>query len=273
LNEDAMTSHRENLDAVLADLPRATRRALKKAILRDADRCGICREPYPHAGRTWTGLLSDGAAATACERCVGRLRTIYGGGLYLSKRYPCAEALVNSRKTAGGESPFRVSAVELEVRLAETQRLLRQEEAGYAARHRLTCRRAGLPETGLDHHFLNRGEPWREDDRIWFEEHPDRSFRMRKAFPGEIEELERANGDRFPESEGRRPVVVVCQTEPGSRVRAPCLLPADVPVLDMESVVETMFEHCRRGERQFHLSGIIEEAMALERRRAELQAQ
>jgi hypothetical protein len=268
-----VTSHQENLNAVLADLPRPTRRALKKAILRDADRCGVCREPYPHAARTWTGLLADGKAATACERCVGRLRTIYGGGLHLSKRYPGAEELVNIWKAAAGESRRRVSVAEIEVGLAEMQRLLRQEEADYAAQQRRACRQAGLPETGPDHYFLNRGEPWREDDRLWFEAHPDRSFRMREVFPGEIEELERVHGERFTESEGRRPVVVVCQAEPGARFRAPCLLPADVPVLDMESVAKTLFEHVRRGERQFHLSGVIEEAMVLESRRAELQPQ
>jgi hypothetical protein len=264
-----VTSHHENLNAALTDLPRPTRRALKKAILRDADRCGICREPYPHAGRTWTGLLADGKAATACERCVGRLKMIYGGGLHLSKRYPGAEELVDIWKTADGESRRRVSVVELEAHLSVLQPLLQQEEV----RHRMICRQIGLSETVLDRQFLNRGESWREDDRIWFEVHPDRSFRMCEVFPGEIEELERAYAKRFPDSEGCRPVVVVCQAEPGARFRAPCLLPADVPVLDRESVAETLFERVRRGERQFHLSGIIEEAIALESLRAELQTQ
>jgi hypothetical protein len=137
----------------------------------------------------------------------------------------------------------------------------------------MICRQIGLSETVLDQQFLNRGEPWREDDRIWFEVHPDRSFRMREVFPGEIEELERANGERFPDSEGCRPVVVVCQAQPGARVRAPFLLPTNLAVIDRESVAETLFEHVRRGNRQFHPDQIIEEAMVLESRRAELQPQ
>jgi hypothetical protein len=268
-----MTSHHGNLDKALANLPRPNRRALKKAILRDADRCGICREPYPHAGRTWAGFLTDGKAATTCQRCVGRLKTIYFGGIHLSKKYPGAEALANSWKNADEESRRRVPAAELETHLTKLQRFLRQEEADYAAQHRRLCRQAGIPETGIDQHFLNRGEPWREDDRIWFEEHPDRSFRMREVFPGEIDELERAYGERYPESDGRRSVIIVCQTQPGARIRAICDLPDHLAVFDRESVAETLFEHVRRGERQFHLSGIIEEAMALESRRAEIPPQ
>jgi hypothetical protein len=69
-------------------------------------------------------LLADGKAATACERCVGRLKMIYFGGIYLSKQYPGAEALANSWKTAEGESRRRVSVAELEAHLSELQPLL-----------------------------------------------------------------------------------------------------------------------------------------------------
>jgi hypothetical protein len=268
-----VTSHHENLDAALANLPRPTRRALKKAILRDADRCGICRGPYPHAGRTWSGLLADGKAATACERCVGRLQAIYFGGIHLSKQYPGAEALANSWKNADGESRRRVPAVELETHLTEMQRLLRQEEAHYAARHRRICQQSGLPETALDRYFVNRGEPWREDDRLWFEAHPDRSFHMREIFPGEFDELERHQALQRPVTDGRRPVIVVCQTQPGERVRVICDLPDHLAVLDLESVAETLFEHVRRGTGEVHPNLIIEEAMALESRRAEIPPQ
>jgi hypothetical protein len=268
-----MTSHRGNLDAALADLPRPARRALKKAILRDSARCGICREPYPHAGRTWSGLLADGKAATACEQCVGRLQAIYFGGIYLSKQYPGTEALANSWEAADGQPRRRVPAIELDTHLAEMQRLLRQEEDEYAARHRRICRQSGLSETALDQRFVNRGEPWREDDRLWFEAHADRSFRMREIFPGEFDELQRHQAIHRPVADGRRPVVVVCQTQPGERVRAICDLPDHLAVVDRESVAETLFEHVRRGTGEIQPNQIIEEAMALESLRAELQPQ
>jgi len=50
--------------------------------------------------------------------------------------------------------------------------------------------------------------PWKEDDRTWFEQSPMRSFRLRRAF---AEEPDIGTADW----------VIICQTEPGRRVRIP----------------------------------------------------
>lgn len=52
---------------------------------------------------------------------------------------------------------------------------------------------------------LDRPTPWSEDDRQWFEAHPDRSHRLRRAYP-----------DEFP---GKEKQAVVRQVAPGQRYR------------------------------------------------------
>ncbi|MGW2600017.1 hypothetical protein [Streptomyces klenkii] len=59
-----------------------------------------------------------------------------------------------------------------------------------------------------------------EDDRIWFDKHPDASVRVREALPGEHDEALLAQG-RGPLQPDERLAVVVVQVVPGRRVRCP----------------------------------------------------
>jgi hypothetical protein len=55
---------------------------------------------------------------------------------------------------------------------------------------------------------ISTGTAWGEDDRAWFEAHPESSHRLRAALPGE-----------WPE--GGWDLTVVRQLQPGERVRRP----------------------------------------------------
>jgi hypothetical protein len=65
-----------------------------------------------------------------------------------------------------------------------------------------------------------RTDPWVQDDRKWFKNHPERSHRIRRLFSDdEAECFKRRDGGLY---EGIRLVgVAVQQVEPGSRIRIP----------------------------------------------------
>lgn len=58
---------------------------------------------------------------------------------------------------------------------------------------------------------------WQKLDRIWFKQHKKRSYRSRKPLPGELAALGRGDA---PSSDY---LILVCQTEPGRRLRLPML--------------------------------------------------
>jgi hypothetical protein len=84
---------------------------------------------------------------------------------------------------------------------------------------------------GLGLYFaVDRPPPWREDDRRWFERHPARSHRLRRAFPGET-----ANGQ--PATSW----IVTRQIEPGKRVRV-AFDPRERPPPDDEALGHALFD-------------------------------
>ena len=71
-----------------------------------------------------------------------------------------------------------------------------------------------------------RREPWDISDRRWFKRHPGREFRLRRAFPREIDDIaevdvlaDAAKATEAANLPGIRVLVIVWQIEPGTRVR------------------------------------------------------
>ncbi len=79
-------------------------------------------------------------------------------------------------------------------------------------------------------------------DRKWFAEHPNRSYRMRRALPFE-----------FPEAEGDP--VIIFQIHPGRRVKMPCN--PGVPVINTEERCRYWFQ---RGVKDHNFEEEIERA-------------
>jgi hypothetical protein len=74
-------------------------------------------------------------------------------------------------------------------------------------------------------------EPGSLDDARWFEEHPDRSHRLRVATPGEFDGL----GSEKCLPEGAIELCLVRQIEPGRRLRCSVGVMADAPPADAEA--------------------------------------
>ena len=78
---------------------------------------------------------------------------------------------------------------------------------------------------------------WKDDDRVWFEQNPKRSHRMRALFPGEFD------GKIAEVSTGNIPIVLVRQVTPGSRLKGALGINADwLPFLDDEALIHALFE-------------------------------
>lgn len=77
-------------------------------------------------------------------------------------------------------------------------------------------------------------QPWKDDDRRWFETHPRRTHRRRPMSPGELPLK------RLPD--GTVAVVIVRQVEPGIRVKALCATPLDKPPSDHDEGLSILFD-------------------------------
>jgi hypothetical protein len=79
--------------------------------------------------------------------------------------------------------------------------------------------------------------PWKDDDRIWFEQNPMRAHRMRLPFSGEYD------AEALDAPPGHVLIVLVRQVEPGSRIRPGFYLDSDLlPVPDDEAAAHALFE-------------------------------
>ena len=84
-----------------------------------------------------------------------------------------------------------------------------------------------------------------ESDRRFFERWPERTCRIRRAYPGEIEELHRPAGYEFVRlPKGWVYVVAVRNIAPGARIRMPMLAPRtnslDVSEAEADAVIKAM---------------------------------
>lgn len=94
---------------------------------------------------------------------------------------------------------------------------------------------------GIYYGGAENNPPWLDDDRKWFEAHPERSHRLRRSFPGEaVGIMTRWQGNVEPRLEVW-PWIVVKQMEKGMRRRAGVELITTRPdiTLDMFTAQET----------------------------------
>jgi hypothetical protein len=82
---------------------------------------------------------------------------------------------------------------------------------------------------------------WKTDDKLWFENHPDRSHRLRPMFPGEMQLPDSPPGTEWH--------IIVRQVEPGQRIRLPLCHVIDGPALpDIEAVVHALCDLAQQSK-------------------------
>jgi len=159
----------------------------------------------------------------AGECCFDRLTQVFGMGLYSDRQY---DFLSPSGSTPGAElAPERIAeAVAAYTKaISDTDQLLAD-----------VARRAGGVCVS---NIVTQNHPWKSDDKLWFEQHPERAHRTRSPFPGEIDEA------AIKTSAERALVMLIRQVEPGARLRAVVDIIIDLlPLPDDEATLHALFE-------------------------------
>jgi len=208
-------------------LPRQQRRRvdheLRKLFRRDV--CSLCGGSFKHNSHTATGFDAQGNVAVACECCIDRLAKIFAIGFYSDRQYDFLSPRSPASDGPPELPPERIveAFAARATAIAETDKLLADAE-----------QRGGGIRAGT---VVTRDYPWKSDDKLWFEQHPKRSHRMRSPFPGEVDEL----AAQAPP--GHVPIIAVRQVEKGFRLRPGlCLSINLLPVPDDEATAHALFE-------------------------------
>jgi hypothetical protein len=195
-------------------LPRQQRRRVNRQLreLMDRDVCSICSKALKHNSSTTYGLDTHGNVCVAGECCRGQVAITFGRGFFSHRRYDFPQP-------RGTEAGRELTGTQIDAAIAAYQRAISDTDKWFDDIER----RGGVGGVGS---LCARGislldTPWKDDDRVWFEQNPTRTHRMWAPFPGELDGVE------IPAD--RRAIVLVRQVRPGSRLRA--VLDPDVVLL------------------------------------------
>ena len=202
-------------------LERKLDRAFKRLAKRDI--CSFCGEPFAHNTSTTFGLSND-EPVLACERCADAVEEVHGTGLVTARQYDfLSEARFKPEEIAEAVAVMKKAISYADVRLADAQKR--------SGSHR---------KRGIN--LLNH--PWKEDDRAWFEQHPDRAQRVRAVYPGEDQ-----HGHVIEKTpQGHQLIVLIRQVEPGLRMKNTFYLNEELwPVPEDEAIAHAMFDLAECG--------------------------
>jgi hypothetical protein len=216
---------------------RAQRRRLDRQLDREIrglmgkDGCSVCGSVFEHNARLYGGCDGYGRPAIVGDCCSEVLAHVTHAGLYAARSYD----FLHPRK---GKPRRNRSAGATEIISAiETCRGLIEDADRQADGME---RRAGVRALGQ----INVLESaWKTADRLWFEQHPERSHRARLVFPGEADEV----AAKAPT--GHMLLMLIRQVEPGKRVRAGFFINAGLwPAPEIEAVAHLLFDVATRQQ-------------------------
>ena len=210
-------------------LNRAQRRRLDRQIegLMGGDGCSVCGATFEHNARIFGGCDLYGRPAITGDCCNEVLAQVTHAGINTKRSYDFLER--TKKKDPRRSKPS--SAAEIISAIATCQDLIAEADQQLDG----MVRRAGLGDRRLPINVLESA--WKADDRVWFEQHPERSHRARLAFPGEAD----AHAARVPP--GHVLLTLLRQVEPGKRVRTGFYLNAELwPAPEIEAVAHLLFD-------------------------------
>jgi hypothetical protein len=211
-------------------LNRATRRRLDRAVqgLMGGDGCSVCGAAFDHNSRIFGGCDGYGRAAVVGDCCSERLALVTHAGLYAARSYdflhPRKREIDSRRNRSAGTAEITSAIAACRGWIDETDRQVDGME-----------RRAGLGDRRPPINVLESA--WKTADRLWFEEHPERSHRAHLVLPGE------ADMQAAKTPAGTVLLALVRQVEPGKRVRTGFFINAELwPAPEIEAVAHLLFD-------------------------------
>jgi hypothetical protein len=153
----------------------------------DGDHCTYCKRPYVTRSKTAVGEI-DGIMHEVGECCFDKMKSTECVGLYISGE---------DRRANPGVEDRLMREVQSELAQAIAFGNLTREAERYA----------GVRPTKIN---TDQNALWMSDDRQWFESHPHRSHRVRRAYPNET---------AFKDMVGHHQIIFIRQIRPGARVK------------------------------------------------------
>jgi hypothetical protein len=208
---------------------RAQRRRLDRAVqgLMGKDDCTVCGVAFDHNSRIFGGCDGYGRPAITGDCCSEVLAQVTHAGLYAARSY---DFLHPRKREIDSRRNRSASATEITNAIAAYRGWVEETDRQVDG----MARRAGVRGLGQ----VNVLETaWKTDDRLWFEQNPDRSHRARLAFPGEAD----ARAAKLPP--GTVLLTLVRQVEPGKRVRAGFYINRSLwPAPEIEAIAHLLFD-------------------------------
>jgi len=211
-------------------------RKIRRMIELDGDNCSLCRAPFSHNDLSFCGITHNGRAAVAGECCASRIRWMMGAGLYINK---------DSRTTYDFMERNHPDATRMPATPEEIAEAVAALRAGINAADQFKekCAKYGGMSPNSRGTVSLLDNPWKTDDRKWFEDHPERSHRLRQTFDGELPP--EFQNDNMP---GHEHNTIVRQIAPGERVRVFFYRRIDAHIPDIEPVIHALFDTVAGGQ-------------------------
>ena len=211
-------------------LNRAQRRRLDRQLDREIqglmgrDGCSVCGVTFEHNARLFGGCDQYGRPAITGDCCSEVLAQVTHAGIKRSYDF-----LERPKKKAPRRNRS-ASATEITNAIETCRGLIEDADQQLDGMARRAGVRSPLRISVLD-------SAWKTADRLWFEQHPERSHRARLVFPGEADEV----AAKAPTE--HMLLMLIRQVEPGKRVRAGFFINAGLrPAPEIEAVAHLLFD-------------------------------
>jgi hypothetical protein len=209
---------------------RNVERQIRRIIRKSGDNCTICGAEFQHNTRTVGGVTADGTVALAGECCADKVAQIVTSGLFVNRNHQ--DFMTRTGRTTRTGADSSPEAME------ETFDALQAEFVGRDRMALNIQRRAGIHPNNMQ---LNLSEsPWKADDAAWFAAHPNRSHRLRPLIANEGATIPPVYFASLPPEHEVQ--IVVRQTEPGKRIRAPFGRNLAIQIPDNEEIIHAIFD-------------------------------
>ncbi|MEJ8862292.1 hypothetical protein [Pseudomonas jessenii] len=203
---------------------------MSKILKHSGDVCGICGAELKHNSQTFGGIVSGNCVVLSGECCAHRLDVMIGAGVYINENIDATLSVIAAAHSGPRASP------------SETLSTVAHLRDGISALDKATddlMRRGGVQRAPISVSISDN--PWKIDDAAWFENHPNRSHRLRPMRPSEAESIS-PELMRVEIPKNHRWEILVRQVEKGQRIRAAFCRNTKANIPDVDEMIHAIFD-------------------------------
>jgi hypothetical protein len=225
-------------------------REFSKLMKAAPDDCMVCGTQLEHNCKTFGGLTAQGVTVLAGECCARKIEQMVQG-VYVNRNLDGISHL----RQGGKVQPVSAEVVTSAIGSIQSH-FSKLDEMSNAL-----MRQGGVHAPASNVHLAD--SLWKADDAAWFEDHPDRSHRLRPMLEGEAATVP-AEITTAVLPEKHRLDMLIRQIDVGKRMRTIFCRNTEVAIPDSEEVIHAIFDLVTERGRKGVVSS--EEIVALARK-------